>query len=83
MIWKLYRQDAFGGTQKYYMEGNKGDLFALIGYMYSCLESGTRRIDYLRVPAIPMDECTQLTAQSEGYYKTYYLRKKEESACKK
>lgn len=82
MIWKLFRRDLFNGTQIYYMEGSKGDLFALIGYMHSCLESGTRRIDYKRVPAIPKDECVQILASSEDYYKVYYLKKKEEAPCK-
>ena len=81
MFWKLFRQDAFGDVQTYYMQGSKANLFALIGYMYSCLETGTRRIDYVHVPAIPTDECVQLMALSDDYCKAYYLKKKEEATC--
>lgn len=82
MFWKLFRQDAFGANQIYYIEGSRADLFALIGYIYCCYDTGTRHIFYKRVPAIPKDECALLMAHWYDYCKAYYLKKKEEATCK-
>lgn len=70
--WKLIRKDGFNQIHFYYLNGTKEDLFALIGYIYSCYEVGTRRIAYKRVPAIPLYECEKAIAVNEDYYQVYY-----------
>lgn len=70
--WKLIRLDSFGGISIYYLEGTKGDLFSLIGYIYSCEDVGTDRIDYKKVPAIDTLSNTLLYAISEDFSLAYY-----------
>ena len=73
-IYKLFRRTSFDQVRVYYLEGTKADLFALIGYMYSCLTEGTDRIDYRTVPAFEKDapNMIKLLAHSEDFYIYYY-----------
>lgn len=71
MIWKLIRRDGFDKVIYYFMEGDKRDLFTLIGYMYSCFDVGTKRIDYKEVSRIAADVEKRI-ADIPGLRKVYY-----------
>ena len=78
-IWKLFRRTSFQQVRVYYLEGTKADLFALIGYMYSCLAEGTERIDYKTVPGFEPEapNMIRLLASAEDFYLYYY----EDTSC--
>ena len=74
-IYKLFRRTGFGDVRVYYLEGTKADLFALIGYMHSCLDDGTERIDYRTVPAFEPEApaMIKMLAHAEDFYLYYYI----------
>ena len=85
-IYKLFRRTGFGDVRVYYLEGTKADLFALIGYMHSCLDDGTERIDYRTVPAFEPEApaMIKMLAHAEDFYLYYYIDTscwKEEHDC--
>ena len=78
-VWKLFRRTSFQQVNVYYLEGTKANLFALIGYMYSCLTEGTERIDYKTVPGFEPQAPYMIRrmASSEDFYLYYY----EDTSC--
>ena len=78
-IYKLMRRTSFDQIRVYYLEGTKADLFALIGYMYSCLTEGTERIDYKTMPAFEPQAPNMIIrhALSEDFCLYYY----EDTSC--
>ena len=73
--WKLIRRDAFNEFHSYYLEGSRADLFALIGYIYSCDEIGTKRIDYKNVPSFDKTQFRYRFAKCEDFSLVYYYKK--------
>ena len=73
-IYKLLRRTSFDQVRVYYLEGTKADLFALIGYVYSCLTEGTERVDYKTIPGFEPQAPNMIIrlAQSEDFSLYYY-----------
>lgn len=78
-IYKLFRRTSFDQVRVYYLEGTKADLFALIGYVYSCIDEGTECIDYRTVPAFEPQAPNMIMrlAHSEDFFMYYY----EDASC--
>lgn len=78
-IYKLFRRTSFDQVRVYYLEGTKADLFALIGYIYSCIDEGTERIDYRTLPAFEPQAPNMIRrfASSEDFNMFYY----EDAGC--
>ena len=74
-LWKLLRRDGFNEIHSYYLEGTRADLFALIGWIYSCDIVGTKRIDYKNVPVIDTLSLHHRVAVCDDFALSYYYKK--------
>lgn len=75
--WKLFRRDGFNEIWIYYLFGTRQDLFAFIGWIYSCDIVGTKRIDYKNVAGVDTYGLRERYAICEDFKLKYYYRKEE------
>lgn len=78
-IFKIYIRSAFDQFEKYFIRGNKENLMALIGCLYSTRLEKIERISYEEVKEIPKDiEEIKYYISSKGDIRISYIPQPKE-----
>ena len=78
-IFKIYIRSAFNQFEKYFIRGNKENLMALIGCLYSTRLEKIERINYEEVKEIPKDlEEIKYFISSKGDIRISYIPQPKE-----